>query len=199
MHTRILVRTALALFLLIPAAHAFDVTADKGRKFTVPIPDGFVHVFSDQNPVELHEFVPSGESMTNWSEMITISSMSGTYIDANGALKDYASIKLLSYIGNCTDALMNPVLEPGRIDGKVSFSTSFGCITKPEVREMPQIDVRPFEFLSVTYVQGEDKVYEVQRAIHFDDLTPETLPPALEQNNLNLQYTKSAMAACCGR
>ncbi len=198
MQIRSLIGAALAFLLLSPAAQAFDVSADKGRKFTVPIPDGFVHVFSDQNPVELHEFVPSGESMTNWTEMITVSSMSGTYIDANGALKDYASIKLLAYIGNCTDALMEPVLEPGRIDGKVSFSTSFGCITKPEVREMPQIDVRPFEFLSVTYVQGEDKVYEVQRAIHFDELTPETLPPALEHNKQNLQYTKRAMAACCG-
>lgn len=199
MTLRIWALAAIAFLPLGSMAQAFEVTADGGNEFAVPIPKGFEHVFSDTDPIEIHEFVPHGESMTNWSEMITISSLSGTYIDANGALKDYASIKLLAYIGNCSDALMEPVLEPGRVSGRVSFSTSFGCITKPEVREIPQIDVRPFEFLSVTYVQGDDKVYEVQRAVHFDALTQETLPAALEQNNVNLQYTKTAMGACCGK
>jgi hypothetical protein len=195
---RSLILAALALELLGGIAHAFEVQADGGSKFVVPIPEEFEHVFSSQNPVELHEFVPTGESMTNWSEMITVSSMPGNYIDTNGALKDYASLKLLAYIGTCNDALMEPVMEPGRIGDKVSFSTSFGCATKAEVRTSPQVDVRKFEFLSVTYVQGDDKVYEVQRAVHLDELTLGNLTDVMKHNQSNLAFTKSAFSNCCG-
>jgi hypothetical protein len=179
-------------------AQAYELAGPGGDKFDVNIPMTFEHVFSSEAPVEMHEFVPSGEQMTSWSEMITISRMPGTYLDANGALKDYGSIKLLAYIETCASALMQPVIENSTINGLVSLSTSFGCVTKEVVRSLPQIDVRPFEFLSVTYVQGKEHVYEVQRAVHFDELTEASLPQALAQNEVNLEYTREALKSCCG-
>ncbi|MEQ9144613.1 MAG: hypothetical protein RLO08_09665 [Parvibaculaceae bacterium] len=188
---------ALLAFMSAPAV-AFDLETPDGRTVTIAIPGNFKHVFSETDPVEIHEFVPAGETFSDWSEMITVMRMPGTYLDANGALKDYGSIKLLGYIQTCSDALMQPVIEDGSIGGQVSLSTSFACITKEEVRVLPQVDVRPYEFLSVTYVQAKDHVYEVQRAVHFDTMTEATLSAALEKNAANLQYTRDAMARCCG-
>jgi|GEM_PF-3622258 len=180
-----------------PAA-AFEMVGSGGAKVVIEIPEGFSHVFSSTDPLELYEFVPSGEDVGNWSEMITVMRIPGTYLDANGALKDFGSIKLLAYVETCTNALMNPVVENGTINGQVSISTSFGCITKEAVRSMPNVDVRPFEFLSVTYVQGKEHVYEVQRAVHFDTLTAATLPDALAHNASNLEYSRRALSTCCG-
>lgn len=180
------------------SAIAFEMAGQDGNKFDIVVPSAFEHVFSSDDPVEMYEFVPSGEQMTSWSEMITITRMPGTYLDANGALKDYGSLKLLAYIETCTRALMQPVIKGNMINGQVSLSTSFGCVTKELVRTLPQIDVRPFEFLSVTYVQGKEHVYEVQRAVHFDELTDESLPQALAHNATNLEYTRNALKDCCG-
>ena len=185
-------------FVLVQPAAAFEMVGSGATTIRIEIPEGFSNVFSSTDPLELYEFVPSGETVGSWSEMITIIRMPGTYLDANGVLKDFGSIKLLAYIETCTNALMSPVVENGTVNGQVSLSTSFGCITKEAVRSNPNVDVRPFEFLSVTYVQGKEHVYEVQRAVHFDALTEATLPAALEDNARNLEYSRQALSVCCG-
>lgn len=130
-------RAALGLMLLAcPApgpAGADQVTIIApvwSRIVAWPLPAGFVSGHEEVSGESyLHEFIPEGESVQAWSEMITLTGGQGLAAQlGEGAVAAMADQLLQGYQGACPDSFSAFALDPPQVPGaEAVFAGQLGC------------------------------------------------------------------------
>lgn len=141
----------LALLLCFGTAATAQL---KNENLLVGLPQGFKVGFSDsRNGMNIQEWVPSNETVQNWTEMVTVQ----VFLNRT----DLDPVKFLTtlqqqWAGACKGSNATPVAT-GRVNGYLSASMLLRCplltsTGKPETT-------------MVKTIKGNDSFYVVQRAV----------------------------------
>lgn len=141
----------LALLLCLGTAAIAQL---KNENLLVGLPPGFKVGFSEQrNGMNMQEWVPSNETVQNWTEMVTVQVfLNRTDLDP---VKFLATLQQ-QWAGVCKGSVATPVAT-SRVNGYLSASTLLRC---------PLLDRtgKP-ETTMVKAIKGNDSFYVVQRAV----------------------------------
>ena len=155
----------LAAFGLAAPAVAQGLEAEN---LLVGIPEGFELGFQDaQDGQEIHEFIPSGESVGDWSAMVTIQIFHGL-ADVPGDL--FATNMSEGWSAACEGATVTKLTD-GDVNGFPFVLWTFLCPLNPQ-------SGKP-ETMYFKGISGSDAFYSVQyafRAEHADELDSIALP-----------------------
>ncbi len=132
-----ILRLALAIALVALPAGAEQVTAVTpvySRIVAFPLPDGFVAAFEQVNGRSyVQEFVPQGETVAAWSQMITLLGAQGLAAQAAGQetpATAFAHYILAGYRQACPDHVSAIELKAPDIPGAAEvFAGQVGCST----------------------------------------------------------------------
>lgn len=145
-----LVALATALALASTGARAQGLS---GENLLTGVPDGFVSGDdAAQDGQEIHEFVPSGETVDEWSRMVTIE----IYHGARGAdVAGFAGSIAGGWEKACPGAVAG-ALEDGSVNGYVYVLWRFTCPLNPATGKP--------ETMWMKAISGADSAYVVQYA-----------------------------------
>jgi hypothetical protein len=163
---------AVALFFGAGAALAQGLEAEN---LLVAMPDGFeVGYQAAQDDQEIHELIPSGESVEDWSQMVTIQIFRGLS-EVPGDL--FAANMAGNWEGACEGATVNKLTE-GEVNGFPFVMWFFGCPLNAQTGKP--------ETMYFKGISGSDAFYSVQYAFRS--------APADELDTIALTYLVGASA-----
>ncbi len=141
-----------------------------GEFLFVSPPEGWVLGFSHKDRAKRHEeYIPAGQKVQNWTEMVTIQTFYGLGTQAKGNLnlRGYVLLIAKSFQEKCRETKVEPPLlrRVGRYD---SATVAIVCRDPDRTKFPPQAVMRNYEFLTLRAIQGRDALYVVQRAWHDD-------------------------------
>lgn len=141
----------LALLLCLGTAASAQL---KNENLLVSLPQGFKVGFSDsRNGMNMQEWVPSNETVQNWTEMVTVQVfLNRTDLDP---VKFLATLQQ-QWAGACKGSVATPVAT-SRVNGYPSASMLLRC-------PLLERTGKP-ETTMVKTIRGNDSFYVVQRAI----------------------------------
>jgi hypothetical protein len=167
---------AACFFLIIAFAGAqSEIT---GERLLAAIPSGYelgYHQKTDQN--EISEFIPKGETLEAWSEMITVQ----LFPAHNTSAKFYATFESLIKQA-CADGSSHVVATTEENGYPVKVFQLF-CPTNP------QTDMGEITFIKT--IEGKDKFYVVQKAWRTEKYKQDQLPLKNEDIVKWTQYLRS--------
>lgn len=142
-------------------------TADETRneQLFVGVPDGWEKIYENATPeATTTEYVPQGETVEKWSEMITLQRYNGILLD------------IPSYLQQVSDRFTEGCVQ-ARHDGprRVTESAYPAAVVYVECRgpdpakAIPGVLLKSIEFVAIKAIQGQDALYVVQRAWHGND------------------------------
>lgn len=149
----------------LAAAWAESPGASSGEKFVLPRPAGWKLGFSVSTPaLEMLEYVPHGQSVENWRDMIT-----------SQVFPNLRDVPLDSYLGRiataaksvCEDVTVTPVTT-GTVNGyPAAFMAQF-CIRYSQTGKG--------EITLFKVIQGKDNLFVAQRAWRGEPFTRDAMP-----------------------
>lgn len=135
------------------------------ERILTPMPAGWkVAYHAKDSRQEVQEFVPAGETVEDWSEMVTTKIFDGL----DRSAKAYNTYTMGRFAALCSDS-KKVVGEPEHRSGYVASLAFIECVTSPETRKRNRF-VRKVEFLVQLAIKGRDALYVVESAWHTDDL-----------------------------
>jgi hypothetical protein len=154
----------LVAFLAASAAQAETATIIApvfAQLVTAPLPDGFVPAYEDAHDTGyINEAVPEGESVENWSQLITLTGAKGLAlgdeaVDANG----FAEFLAESYHQACPDSFSAAALDVDAVPGVQDlFAGYLSCGTSSGGAQS--------ESMVFVVLVGAEDIYTLQWAEH---------------------------------
>lgn len=148
------------------------------ERIVTPMPAGWTQAYhARDNGREVRELVPAGETVENWSEMVTTKIFDGL---ERGA-KEYNLYTMERFAALCSEATK----VVGETEERLGYSSSLAfieCVTSAQTRETNKY-VRKVEFLVQLAIKGSEALYVAESAWHSDDLTAPR--PTTDANLLN--------------
>ena len=177
--------SALIGFLAIAQPVCAEVTEiaipDSDERLLVAIPDDW-HLAYETGSIQaptgfyLREYIPKGQTVKNWDEMITIQVMRLDKPISDPMLKEFAIRIGSAFKANCLpdDKQIEKdnftIIEATR-NGYTAVIYLIECYMKPEVvSATSKVHTRPYEVLSGALISSANYIYNVQRATHTDRL-----------------------------
>jgi hypothetical protein len=151
---------ACCLFASTTAASDLD-----NEYLVQPYPAGYVVGYQNrQGKVEITEYVPQGETVNNWTEMVTTQVMLG-----QGYIEPETFLKMLqaSWTQACPGSEVTPIRK-GEENGYNFALWMFICPTNPDT-------AKP-EYTWMKAIQGRDSFYLVHKAFKFSPKKEELVP-----------------------
>jgi hypothetical protein len=155
--------------LLIAVAPPATIAAPlQDENLLTPLPADFaVGYRASSGRIEITEYVPRGESVTDWSRLITVQIFHGL---GGGDPKRFATQMAGNWQSACPGADVVP-LSAGTTNGYPSLLWRFSCPLNPETQKP--------ENMWLKAVSGADSLYVVQYAYR-QKLSPELQGPAAD-------------------
>lgn len=159
------------------AAHAYSVTEidvpDSKEKVVIAIPDDWEKAYQhdDGKGSVIREYVPKGQTVDNWDEMITVTTFRTDEKIVKGFHQTFAKITLSTFLERICKTLKGKLVLSSVSNNTYDASLlRVACLVKPGIKgKVSDIYVRNFEMLWAIVIQGTDGIYIVQRAWHTDD------------------------------
>jgi hypothetical protein len=148
-----MIRIATAsLALLLGAAVASSQTLTAGENLVFSPPQDFRVGFtaSHDNGV-MTEYVPDGQTVDDWAQMVTVQIFHGATVDAAGFLQEVGSL----YMGHCPGTSAKGVFT-GQSNGYVVSMLLLKCPNNPKTGKP--------ETTAFRVIRGRDALYSVQHA-----------------------------------
>ena len=146
------------------------------ERLVTPMPEGWMVIYhAKDNRREVLEFVPEGQSVTNWQEMVT----SKIFDRSKASPHDYNSKTITRFAKLCTQS----VKIVGEKEDRFGYDASLAfieCQTKPETRKKNKF-VRKVLFQVQLAIRGKDALYIAESAWQTDDTKA---PRPTQDNNL---------------
>jgi len=176
---------ALFLAVLILSATPAFTQQMKGENLLLSVPDGYVTGFTDgDKKVRIVEFVPNGQSVQNWREMLTLHIFFGG-IDASPS--QYAKRFVAGYSKNCGEGT-GRIIRQGRERGyRFAFFTAI-CGLNPKTGQP--------EWLLAKGIEGRDSFYLVQKAWKYTPSAAEINTWSRYLGGVNLCDNRRKKAPC---
>jgi hypothetical protein len=158
-----------------PAGAQERFALPQGEFLFVSPPEGWVLGFSHKDRAKRHiEYIPAGQKVQSWTEMVTVQTFYGLGTQAKGNLnlRGYVLFIAKSFQEKCRETKVEPpdLRRIGRYD---SATVAIVCRDPDRTKFSPQAVMRNYEFLTLRAIQGRDALYVVQRAWH-DDVERDT-------------------------
>ena len=169
-----LLRLAFAAAFATAGALPSPATADgttatlpvAAERIVTPMPEDWKEAYHAKDArQEVREFVPAGESVENWSAMVTTKIFDGM----NRSAKEYNTHTMERFASLCSQST-KVVGETEERFGYPSSLAFIECVTSPATREKNKY-VRKVEFLVQVAIKGDEALYVAESAWHTDDLT----------------------------
>lgn len=146
-----LLRSVLALLLLTGAAHAQLVN----ENLLVSFPPGYKIGWQGKKPdLQMTEMVPDGETVENWTEMVTVQ----IFFGMKAAPEQFRDRLAGGWMQACKDGGVHPV-DGAKENGYATLTWVLSCPLNPATKKP--------EITWVKAVQGNDSFYVVQKAFRF--------------------------------
>jgi hypothetical protein len=168
----------LALSLLGPARAQGVAGLPEGEFLFASPPEGWVLGYrAKRGDATIFEYVPAGETVQNWTEMVTVQVW-------QGARPSWDPEKFVVHIAGtfqraCQTFRASPP-SVRRIGGYDNASVAVECRDPDRSQAPAQVVLKKIEFLVVRAIRGKDGFYVVQRAWHSDTEPPDS-PMASER------------------
>jgi len=153
--------TCLVAASAVPAA----TEAARNEQLFVGVPDGWQKIYENDGPeASTTEFVPTGETVEKWSEMITLQRYNGILLDIPSYLQQVVD----RFTDGCVQARHDGprTATEGAYPAAVVYVECRGPDPKKAV---PGVLLKSIEFVAIKAIQGQDALYVVQRAWHGND------------------------------
>ena len=158
---------AILATLTLAAAHAQLVN----ENLLVRVPEGYKIDHQARNAQQLiNEMVPQGESVTSWTEMVTVQ----IYFGLKGTLQQMQDNVAQSWLKACPKGIRVPIIETTENGYPVSI-WQLSCPNNPQTGKP--------EWTWFKAVRGNDSLYLVQKAFRFE--------PSKEQIATWMRYLKT--------
>jgi uncharacterized protein len=131
-------------------------------QFNFHLPPGFKVGFQERTPAQsLSKYVPDGESVTDWTQMITVTTLHGVVKDLNAVVREI----LAPLRARCTGSY-GPSTAARSENGYPTARTIFNCDNMNTSSPPPDVQIKRFERMAIKAIQGRTGVFIVQRAWH---------------------------------
>lgn len=163
--------TAAALALMLPGnnvalAQKKPKIGISAERIVTPKPDGWIVIYhAKDNRREVLEFVPKGQTVENWQEMVT----SKIFDRSKTTPHEYNKKTIDNFAGLCTESI-KIVGEKEKRFGYDASLAFIECQTKPETREKNRF-VRKVLFQVQLAIRGKDALYIAESAWQTNDTT----------------------------
>lgn len=137
----------------------------RNEQLFVGIPDGWAKVYENSAAEgSITEYVPHGERVEAWSEMLTLQRYNGVLVD----IPSYLQQVIDRFTEGCAQARHD---GPRRSTaGAYPAGTAFIECRGPDPSKVaPGVILKVVEFVAIKATQGQDALYVVQRAWHGND------------------------------
>lgn len=162
-----LVATCLMSSLAVPAL-AEERATDKGmtavthvfsQVVSYQLPAGFVPAYEDtKNGTYIQEATKEGESVENWTHLITLTGRQDLAVDGKLEPVDLANAMLDQYQSACPDTFSSKGLGGSTIDSHEAFSAYFSC------GSIGENDAAQSESAVIIFIKGARDFYSLQYA-----------------------------------
>ena len=156
------------------AAPPFTATTPVfGKIVAYTLPEGFKGAFEDANDsFYIQEAIPAGESVDNWSQMITMTGNKGQGASGAQPLEMAAENMRAGYQKACPETFTAQSFGPSLVDGREALTVFLGC------GAVDAAQGRISEKAVIAFIRGDDNVYTIQWAEH---TAAEAAPPSYDQ------------------
>lgn len=152
----------VALALSLPALAR---PALAGEQLFVAIPSGWGEAWrQDQGSQTIVEYLPPGQSVSDWIEMITLQDFPGALVDPMAYLQ-----KVVAAFGDGCQATRHEGPRNSVENGYPVALAYVECKGPDPAKAAPGVVLKNVEFLSIKAIQGVTALHVVQRAWHGDD------------------------------
>jgi hypothetical protein len=143
---------SLALLLGAAAAAASNQTLTAGENLVFSPPQDFKvgYTASHDNRV-MTEYVPEGQTVDDWAQMVTVQIFHGATVDPAGFLKEVGAL----YMGHCPGTSAKGIFT-GQSNGYVVSTLLLKCPNNPKTGKP--------ETTAFRVIKGRDALYSVQHA-----------------------------------
>ncbi len=180
-----LIYTALFLPFIIFNAHANDqITPTKtltpiySQIITTSFPKGWKQAFEKENKGHyILEFVPKGDTLKAWNNMLTIQGFKGASSKISGI--DFLKRLASSHKNVCGDKAIFEILDEHQISGFKAQNAIIGCSS---IKSHPTINEKgKGEIAYYTSIEGKNDLYVIHKAIRTDEFNINDAP--INKNN----------------
>ncbi|MDU8926892.1 hypothetical protein RXV86_05810 [Alisedimentitalea sp. MJ-SS2] len=146
------------LALVVSISHTLATHAkqlEPGEYFLVDVPDAlnYHHVHSDQDRnLRISEFVPRGQNVNNWREMVTIMTFRGL----RGVTARQFAERMIADADNECATCSGELLQKGRLEG-YRFALTMLSVPRPASGTSPEWNLG-------LVIRGKDSMYLVMKA-----------------------------------
>ena len=178
---------AVALILSAMAAHAEIVEIDvpgSTERILIDLPDGWTEAYNKSSGTQtIIEYLPKGQSLDNWEEMITVTTLRTSSPLEEGTAEAVAKLVVTTFDASfCKAKFDTPTIVNGPRNNFPAAVFQLNCFVKPEAKTgTPGVHVREFEAVGGIVIQGRDGIYQVQRAWHTDEFNLDGISTSAEQ------------------
>jgi hypothetical protein len=139
--------------------------ADAEEKLFVGVPSGWTESRQQSEPDRSTvEYVPPGQTVQNWTEMVTIQEYRGARVDPLTYLD-----KLIEKFGAGCQAARHMGPRAGEENGYKAAVAYMECKGPDPATAEPGVTLKNIEFMAVKAIQGREGLHLVERAWHADD------------------------------
>lgn len=180
----------LAAFLITNAAQAETATIIApvfAQLVTAPLPDGFAPAYENANETGyINEAVPEGESVEDWSQLVTLTGAKGLALGAEAVDADgFAEFLAESYHQACPDSFSATALDVDAVPGVQDFFA--GYLSCGSLNGGPMSESMVFLVLV-----GAEDIYTLQWAEHGPaSAAPIGFPGGVWQDRLALLHARA--------
>lgn len=126
------------------------------------MPSGFKVVFEkDSGPEYIREAVPEGQSVQQWTQMVTVTGAKGLAANPNATPRRFVEVMAAGFQKACPDSFAAKMVQEGNLPtGQATFTAWLGCGATGAAP-----DPLRSESVLVTAIQGAADIYSVQWAM----------------------------------
>jgi hypothetical protein len=173
------------LAVTFAALVTLPATAFEGENLLVTAPAGYKAGFSDRNAkMVMTEFVPAGQSVQNWTEMVTVQVFLGMKRASPAAFRDRME-KL--WAGSCAKAAMVPISAAT----ENGYEVVLWRLTCPLNKTTGKPEMTWFKAIA-----GNDSFYVVQKAFKFEPPSEKVAEWIAYLNKVSVCDTRLPERAC---
>ena len=167
----LLAACGLGLALLVLSTPILARPAFAGEQLFVGIPEGWDEAWRhEQGNQAIVEYLPSGRSVSDWVEMITLQEFPGAAVDPLQYLD-----KVVAAFGDGCQAVRHEGPRASEENGYPVALAYMECKGPDPTKAAPGVVLKNIEFLAIKAIQGVKALHVVQRAWHGDDETQHPL------------------------
>jgi hypothetical protein len=170
-HCTLLAACGLGLAALVLSLPILTRPAEAGEQVFVGIPSGWDEAWRHEAPNQvIVEYLPKGEAVTDWTDMVTTQDFPGAVVDPLQYLD-----KVAAAFGAGCEASRHEGPRGSTENGYRVALAYFECRGPDASKAAPGVVLKKIEFLAIKAIQGVKALHVVQRAWHGDDETQHPL------------------------